>query len=491
MQIARLLDSLDVRSAHGDVRGEVRRVSRDSRDVDAHTAFVAIRGAHFDGHAHLNRLSGAALLVVEDPGGAPEGVPCWVVDDTRVALARIAAALEGHPARSMRVIGVTGTKGKTTITTLIEGALAHAGRTAGRIGTTGSSVGGRPIPSALTTPEAPELQRLLATMRDAGATVVAMEVSSIGLVQRRVEAIPFHFAIFSNLGHDHLDFHGTMEAYRDAKAHLFRELLRDAGGAPRAALCADDPVSTQMGAPADVWTYGFSPAADFRIERCTMASEGMRLTLRTPLGMLELQSPLIGRHNAQNLTAALSALVACGVSAEEACAGLASVASVPGRLEVVANPGGALVVVDYAHTPESLAAILETLREVVKGRLWVVFGCGGDRDVGKRPAMGAIAAHWADEVVVTSDNPRSEDPLAIIAAIVAGIPSGTTASGSVVCSDPDRARAIGLAVSSAKPGDVVLIAGKGHETYQEAQGVRSAFDDREVAREAIRGKHVV
>jgi UDP-N-acetylmuramoyl-L-alanyl-D-glutamate--2,6-diaminopimelate ligase len=482
MLLSDLVSSLVHISVRGPVHAgsrEVRRVSRDSRDVDALTAFVAIRGSHVDGHAFLGRLGLAALLVVEDATMAPFDVPVLVVPDSKVALAQIASLLAGQPARAMRMVGVTGTKGKTTTTTLIEGALTHAGRIAGRIGTTGSSVGGRVIPSALTTPEAPELQALLAEMRDAGATDVAMEVSSIGLAQHRVDGIPFHFAIFTNLGRDHLDFHGTMLEYQRAKARLFEQLLRPSGGAPRAAICSDDPCAAGIGAPSDTWRFGFESGADFRIRSLAMRPQGMQFELQTPFGRVEMRSALVGRHNALNLAGALAACLACELPLDVAVAGLESVHAVAGRLEGIPNDRGLLVVVDYAHTPESLAAVLHTLREVTEGRLWVVFGCGGDRDPGKRPLMGKVASELADAVVVTSDNPRREDPHTILHAIVQGMPRPPAWVGD------DRADAIRWAIGEARAGDAVLIAGKGHETYQEMGSERLPFDDREVARAAL------
>jgi UDP-N-acetylmuramoyl-L-alanyl-D-glutamate--2,6-diaminopimelate ligase len=401
------------------------------------------------------------------------------VPDSKRALALAAAALAGHPGRALRVVGVTGTKGKTTTTSLIEGALAKAGRVAGLIGTTGSRVGGVDVASELTTPESTVLQALLARMRDAGATDVAMEVSSIGLVQRRVDGIPFHVAIFTNLGRDHLDFHGTMEEYARAKSRLFRELLRPPGGFPRAILAADDPASARMDAPADRWTFGFG-AADLRIADLRMDAGGMVFRLETPLGARELRSPLVGRHNALNLAAAAGACLACGLDPDATVAGLGSVSGVPGRLEAVPNDRGLLVVVDYAHTEESLAAVLSALREVTSGKLWCVFGCGGDRDPGKRPRMGATVARLADAAVVTSDNPRSESPRSIVDAILLGMDSPPAHV------EVDRAAAIRWTLAAAKPGDVVLIAGKGHETYQEIAGVKHPFDDRLVAAEALR-----
>ncbi len=480
MRLKELLPLLEPVFVHGDVERSFARVSRDSRAVGPETLFVAIRGGTFDGHDTVPTTR-AAIVVVERPVVAPEGVTVVQVADARRALGWACAAVNGFPSRALRVVGVTGTKGKTTTTLLIDGALAHAGRVAGRIGTIGSAVGGVPIKSDLTTPDAPELQALLATMLERGATDVAMEVSSIGLVQQRVAGIGFHFALFTNLGRDHLDFHGTMDAYAAAKATLFRDLLRDPGGMPRAALNVDDPAHVGMCAPPDSWTYGFAEGASLRIVDFATSAGGMRFALRGA-AEVDLRSPLVGRHNAYNLAAAAAACLACGLTPEQTSEGLASVSGVPGRLEAVPNDRGVLVLVDYAHTPESLEAALEAVREVAKGRVYCVFGCGGDRDPGKRPAMGAVVARAADVVVVTSDNPRTEDPQLILDAIVAGMPRAPARV------DLDRRAAITWAVSEAKPGDVVLIAGKGHETYQEIAGRKTPFDDRLVAREALEAR---
>lgn len=480
MRITELIPHLDAVDVRGDVQRSFVRVTRDSRESGDDTVFVAIRGGRVDGHDLVAGLRAAAVVVDHDVV-APEGTVVIRVPDTRRALAFASAAVQGFPGRAMRVVGVTGTKGKTTTTALIEGALLHAGRIAGRIGTTGTTIAGRALPSRLTTPDAPELQALLATMRDRGATDVAMEVSSIGVVQERVAAIGFHFALFTNLGRDHLDFHGTMDAYAAAKSRLFSDLLRPAGGMPRAALNRDDPAWTTMHPPRDAWTYGFDPLADLRITAFQMSGEGLSFELLTPLGLIAVTSPLVGRHNAYNLAGAAAACLAGGLAPDAIASGLASVAGVPGRLEGVANDRGILVVVDYAHTPESLEAVLVALRDVGKARLWCVFGCGGDRDPGKRPIMGGVAERLADRVVITSDNPRSEPPQAILDAIIAGMASAPAHA------DVDRRAAIHWAIARAEPGDIVLIAGKGHETYQEIAGEKHPFDDRVVAHDALAG----
>jgi len=469
-----------VRSVQGDTDRPVGAVSRDTREVGPGDLFVAIEGATVDGHDLVGDLEVAAV-VVQRPVVCRPGVTRIEVADTKRALALLAAARHGDPSRTLPVVGVTGTNGKTTITTLVDGALVALGHASARIGTAGNALRGEVEPASFTTPEAPQLQALLRRWHDAGASSVAMEVSSIGLAQHRVDGIAFHTVAFTNLTQDHLDFHGTMDAYLAAKARLFSsELLRPAGGWPRAVLCADDPAHRALQAPDDRWTYGFAPDADWHLGAAELGPRGMRLQLRSPEGPLTVDSPMLGRHNAQNLACAAALLRTLDLSLADIAAGLAAVPGVPGRLERVDDPRGErLVVVDYAHSPDALAHALATVRELTEGALWVVFGCGGDRDRGKRPQMGAVAAAQADRVVVTSDNPRSEDPEAILDDIVAGMPAPPFAR------IEDRAEALRAALREAKPGDAVLIAGKGHETTQEVGGVRHPFDDRAQARQAM------
>jgi len=456
-------------------------VTRDTRTLSDDGVFVAVRGASVDGHDLVPLATRASAVVVERPVEAPAGVTVVQVADTRRALAPLAAAAEGWPGRALRVVGVTGTNGKTTITTLVEEALQHLGRRAGRVGTTGVVLNGLSQPATLTTPEAPALQATLATAVRQGVDVVAIEASSIGLVQYRLDAIPMHTAVFTNLSRDHLDFHGDMAAYARAKARLFSDLLRPAGGWPRAVLCADDDTYLQMHAPADRWLYGVGVG-----DVCVTGAEGVgaagvagtTLSLQTPLGRCVMESPLVGRHNVSNLAGALAILLTLDVSLTDAALALSAVRGVAGRFEAVANPGGALLLVDYAHSPDALEHALSAARALCARRLFVVFGCGGDRDRGKRAQMGEVASRLADQVVVTSDNPRSEAPEAIIADVVAGcgVPPALV--------EVDRAVAISWAARSCAKGDVVLVAGKGHETYQEVGGVRAPFDDRAVLRAA-------
>lgn len=479
MQLKLLLGQVEALQVQGRLDPEIDVITRDSRTAGARSIFVAVRGENVDGHRFVPEIS-APVVVVERPVAAPEGVTVIQVADTKLALAQLSAALHGFPARSMPVVGITGTNGKTTVATLVDAALGSLGWCTGRIGTTGNWVGGVEHPTRFTTPEAPELQALLAKMRDAGAQAVAMEVSSHGLAQHRVDGIPFAVGVFTNLTQDHLNFHGTFEAYREAKARLFRELLGPAGAHPRAIVCGDDPAWRQLGVPGDRWRYGLSGDCEVRLTELVQDAGGTRATLQTPDGPLPLRSSLVGPHNALNLAATWAILRCLGVEAGEAIEAVGSVQGVPGRLERIPDPTGRLVVVDFAHSEDALQNVLRGLRPLTRGRLWVVFGCGGDRDPGKRPRMGAVAAELADRVVITSDNPRSEDPMAIIEQIRAGVPQRPG-----IAIEPDRAEAIAIALRQAGPGDTVLVAGKGHETYQEIAGVRHPFDDRQVVRAVL------
>lgn len=480
MRLDRLLTQVDTLSVEGSIDREVSHLSRDSRDVGPSSIFVAIPGQRVDGHDFVPAIA-AGVAVVERDVDVPEGTTRIRVADAKRALAQFAGALNRWPSREVPVVGVTGTNGKTTVTSLVEHALTTIGWSVGRIGTTGNVIAGEVLPTRFTTPEAPDLQALLREMVDRGVRAVAMEVSSIGLAQHRVDGTSFSLAVFTNLTPDHLDFHETFAAYREAKARLFRELLRPPGGGPRALLCADDPAWTAMGAPPDAWTYGFEEGATLRIVESTLTATGTALVLATPTGPVRIESSLIGRFNALNVAATYGILVLLGVPRDEAVRGIQQAEAPPGRLERLADPRGRLVVVDYAHTPDALEQALTTLRPLTSGQLWVVFGCGGDRDVQKRPAMGRIAERHADRVVVTTDNPRSEDPEAIAQDILGGL---ARPGGALV--ELDRAQAIRLALRDAEPGDTVLVAGKGHETYQEVQGERRPFDDREVARTVLR-----
>jgi UDP-N-acetylmuramoyl-L-alanyl-D-glutamate--2,6-diaminopimelate ligase len=466
----------------------VAGLSHDSRAIARDWVFVALPGARFDGHDFVSRLPQAAAVVVQRQVTAPPGVTVITVPDTRRALPWLAAAFHDHPGRRLPMAGATGTNGKTTSTTMAAAALLAAGRVPGLVGTTGHRVGDRELGLAEllgsavghhhTTPEAPTLQALLATMAERGCDCALMEVSSIGLHAHRADGIPFRVAAFTNLTRDHLDYHGDMEAYAQAKERLFHELLAPGGVA---LLNRDDPAWERFRPVGrTVWTFGLE-AGDLRAEAARLTPSGTRALLHTPHGSGELRLPLVGRHNLSNALCAIGMALGLGCPLEEALEGLAGLRPVAGRLEAVANSRGLSVFVDYAHTPDALDSVLACLRELTTGRLITVFGCGGDRDPGKRAPMGLAAWRGSDLAVVTSDNPRSEDPQRIVEQILEGIPSG--AEGLEV--EVDRAAAIRLALAQARPGDLVLIAGKGHETYQELAHGTIDFDDRLVARTVL------
>ncbi|MEW6219186.1 MAG: UDP-N-acetylmuramoyl-L-alanyl-D-glutamate--2,6-diaminopimelate ligase [Thermodesulfobacteriota bacterium] len=504
--LRQLLDGLpyDASPAAGPL--EIAALAADSREVVPGTLFLALPGTHVDGHAFVGQAieRGAAAVVVQAGhgiAGRSWPVPVVRVADSRQAAAAVAAAFWDHPEAALTLVGITGTNGKTTVSFLVESMLRAAGLSPGVIGTVSYRYAGRQEAAPFTTPGPLALFPVLARMRAAGVSHVVMEVSSHALAQERVAGLRFQVAAFTNLTRDHLDFHGDMEAYFAAKARLFTEHLaaggravvalpaRGAGGRPPAAdwsdrllamlrqplRCAiDQPVEVHAAAAGQTW-------------------EGIRARIVTPAGVFDLGSPLVGSYNLANLLVAAGIGVGLGLPLAGIERGLAALAAVPGRLERVPCRAGVQVFVDYAHTPDALASVLGTLRELGPARLVVVFGCGGDRDAGKRPQMGRIAGELADIVLVTSDNPRSEAPEAIMAAIERGLAGSRLARNraELLLSQPGRTgydlvpcrrQAIATAVSLARPGDVVLIAGKGHETYQIIGGSRRQFDDRLQAR---------
>jgi len=479
MRLQDLLARVDCISLSGDLERDISHITQDSREATPQSGFVAVRGAHVDGHRFAAGVS-AGLVVVEREVATPSGAAVAVVADSRVALAQLAAALHGFPSRRLKLVGITGTNGKTTTARLFEAVAAAAGRTAGVIGTAGHRVGGRDVPAAYTTPEAPRWQALLAEMADAGCEWVAAEVSSIGLAARRVDATDFAVAVFTNLSRDHLDYHGDMVAYAAAKARLFGELLPS--GAAVVINVEDPSAADIVGQRPDTRrvTYGIS-GGDVTARGLRLTAAGSSGVLVTPAGEAPFSLKLIGRYNVLNALAAAGAAFALGASPADIAAGLTGVQRVEGRLEGVDGGDGVTVLVDYAHSDDALRVALGALREVCDGELIVVFGCGGDRDRGKRPLMARAATEGADRVFATSDNPRSEDPLAILDDMKAGL-------GPDAVIEPDRAEAIRRAVAGAAPGDVVLIAGKGHEQYQEIAGVRHPFDDRRVAAAALEAR---
>ncbi len=480
---------LGTSETRGTLRGEWDRVRYDSREVNPRDLFVAVSGLKQDGHAFVEAAArrGALAAVVERfvPGA---DLPQIRVPDARRALAILAGEETGHPSRELVLAGVTGTNGKTTTAHLIRAVFEEAGMKAGFIGTVGYEFGGHVEPAPHTTPEAPDLMRMLRDWRARGATAVAMEVSSHALALERTYGLAFDVGVFTNLTQDHLDFHGTLESYRDAKARLFRSETRgDRTKRFTGAVNVDDPVGGWIKERADgpVLGFGTRPEADVRAEGVEVRPDGTSFRIREPMKgeVTPVSLRLRGAFNAMNGLAAFAAGRALGIPRASIVAGLEKVASVPGRLEPVDEGQRFQVLVDYAHTPDALQRALEAVRAFKPARVLCVFGCGGDRDKGKRPLMGAVAARLADRVILTSDNPRSEDPESILRAIEGGV-RGTTNVSTI----PDRTKAINAAIDACAPGDALLIAGKGHETYQIIGSKTLPFDDREVAREALRRK---
>jgi UDP-N-acetylmuramoyl-L-alanyl-D-glutamate--2,6-diaminopimelate ligase len=486
---ALLLDALPVKTVLGPLPAAVTGVAHDSRAVGPGNVFVAVAGLRQDGRRFISDAvaRGAGAVVCEGDDPLPEAatgrvlVPC-----ARTALALMADAYFAHPSRRMAVVGITGTNGKTTTSYLVEALLKARGGRTGVIGTIEYRIGDHTEAAGHTTPEAVELQSLLARMVAAGVSGVAMEVSSHALALHRVDGTEFDVAVFTNLTQDHLDLHGTMEEYRRAKARLFGLLAASRKAAPAAVINADDPAGPSLveGRGLRTLTFGLG-RADVRPEHFTSSAAGIEMGVRTPSGRLRVTSALVGEHNVMNLLGAVGVGLALGLDGPTIERALAGVGAVPGRFERVEAGQPFLVAVDYAHTPDALERVLHTARKLVApgARLGVVFGCGGDRDRGKRPIMGEIAARLADRVWVTSDNPRSERPEAIIDDILQGVRRAARAPDLTALAD--RRAAIGAAIAWAGRGDVVMIAGKGHETYQIIGGQVLAFDDRAEARAAL------
>jgi UDP-N-acetylmuramoyl-L-alanyl-D-glutamate--2,6-diaminopimelate ligase len=467
----------------------LRAITADSRAVVAGGAFAAFRGARVDGRDYIGDAiaNGASAVLWDDDRFAWK--PEWTVAnapvrDLRNALGDIADFIYGSPSEALEVIGVTGTNGKTSCAHWIAALLDRPGRRAALMGTLGNGFVGALDASPNTTPDAARLQATLAGLRDAGAACVAMEVSSHGLDQGRVNGVRFAVALFTNLTRDHLDYHGSMAAYGAAKAKLFAW-----PGLRAAVVNVDDAfgqrIADDVRARGDVEliTYG-RIAGDVHASAATTGEGGIALEVATPKGGGTVRTALVGEFNVMNLLGTLGVVLAAGMPLDEALAGMARLAPPPGRMQRLGGHGRPTVVVDYAHTPDALEKALEALRPVVVegGGLVAVFGAGGDRDPGKRTEMGAVAARLADRVVVTNDNPRGEDPQAIANAIARGVLEAGSRRYAI---ELDRAKAIRAAIAAADVGDVVLVAGKGHEAYQEANGVRSPFDDVEIASGAL------
>jgi UDP-N-acetylmuramoyl-L-alanyl-D-glutamate--2,6-diaminopimelate ligase len=489
-----LISTLAVVQRTGIGNPDIAGIAYDSRRVAPGCLFVCIRGGKFDGNDFIQTAieNGACAILSDQPNSAFPQVPTAVVPSVREAMPALANRFFDHPSRRLKVVGITGTKGKTTTTYLIESIVRAAGLGAGVIGTMGTRINGVAIPGDRTTPESIDLQELFSRMVHQGVSAVAMEVSSHSLVARRPEGTEFDIGIFTNLTRDHLDFHADMEDYLQTKMRLFTEYPKSSTKPFAAIVNIDDPAGVRVAelSLGRVVTTGIHSEADITATNILASARGVSFDVHAPGADFHVDLALGGHFNVYNSLAAIGAGLALGLSAGIIKAGLESVSSVAGRFESVDCGQDFSVLVDYAHTPDSLENVLTSARELTDKRLIVVFGCGGDRDRGKRPLMGGIGARMADVCIVTSDNPRSEDPGVIIDEILQGthgdssMPKEEIAEVEAIA---DRREAIEHALKIAKPGDIVVIAGKGHETYQIFRNETIHFDDREVVRELLAG----
>ncbi len=496
MQLQELIEDTSIRTFAGQLDLEISNIHYDSRKIESRDLFVAMKGHAQDGHDFIGDAAsrGAAAILSELP---PEmtmkrlnrknnQIPVLIqVADSRKALSQLAATFYGYPFRSMNLIGITGTNGKTTTSYLLESILTASGRKPGVIGTINHRFADLQHKSSVTTPESLDLMKILREMADQSATHAIMEVSSHALDQGRVNGCPFRIVLFTNISRDHLDYHRSMDDYFKAKSRLFTNFVAD--GPPKTACAvinADDPRGRDLMALTSVrtLTYGLKQSCDVTAEDVHISRKGLRATLiSVTRGRIQIQSPLIGNFDIYNVMAASSAAMALGIDLETIASGIKNLKGVPGRMELVPNDRSLAIVVDYAHTPDALEKALGAAKEITKGRVLIVFGCGGDRDRGKRREMGRVAGRGSHKVFITSDNPRSEDPSAIADEIEKGVISSGQRDYVV---ELERAKAIKMAVKTALEDDLILIAGKGHEDYQIIGNTIRKFDDRVVAARA-------
>ena len=484
--LASLLNLLPEVKILGSAEKIITDITADSRTVQAGSLFIALRGATVDGHKFLPMAAAkgaVAALVEEVPQEPPEGVTLLVVPDTRAAMELITPYFYDYPGKRLRMVGVTGTNGKTTTTNIIRLILRKAGHKVGLIGTINIMIEDEETVSHNTTPDVVDLQKTLYAMVLAGCDYCVMEVSSHALALKRVAGIEYDCAVLTNITQDHLDFHKTMENYRDAKSLLFEHLTDGNKTNKNAVFNMDDPSSAVIKArtKARAWTYGKGEENDIHPLHFTVAPKHMQLALATPVGEMDLELKITGEFNVYNVMSAVGAMLAEGISKETIVAVLDGFDGVPGRFQLVEAGQPYTVIVDYAHTPDGLENVLHTARSITRGKLWVVFGCGGDRDNKKRPIMGGLALELADKVVVTSDNPRTEDPERIIDEIFTALQN--VPEDKEVFRLSDRREAINFALAHAAAEDVILIAGKGHENYQILKDRTIHFDDKEVVLE--------
>ncbi|OGP95152.1 MAG: UDP-N-acetylmuramoyl-L-alanyl-D-glutamate--2,6-diaminopimelate ligase [Deltaproteobacteria bacterium RBG_16_54_18] len=489
MRLAVLIRSLEAREVRGTMDLDIRDITYHSHLVKEGDLFVAIKGEKRDGHhfIHESITRGARAVVVEELPVAVPDIPLVVVQDSRKALALISAAFFAHPSREMTLVGITGTSGKTTTSYLIESIMKAAGKTVGVIGTINYRLNGRERPAPTTTPQSYDLQQLLREMVTEGIANAVMEVSSHALDQERVRGCHFDAAVFTNISPEHLDYHEDMDTYFAAKKRLFCEILPESEKAPWAIFNIDDPLVKDLPgelASRRILTYGLDQG-DVRVRQSNLSLKGTRAILATPSGTLAIETPLIGEYNLSNIMAATAVGIALDIPAEAIRHGIKDLSLVPGRMEQVGG-GRPWVLVDYAHKPEALEKSLQEIKRLTRKRVLVVFGCGGDRDRSKRAPMGRIGVLWSDLAIITSDNPRTEDPLQIIAEIERGAKEVSPPRDYLVI--PDRKEAIKKAIALAGDEDCVLITGKGHEDYQIIGEQRFPFDDRQEARSALEAR---
>jgi len=493
MRLKELTEGVDYLPLAGELEQEIGSIHYDSRQVRRGSLFVAIRGLARDGHDYIPQaIEAGAVAVVAESGRIPFPLPSQLtllqVPDSRLALAQISANFYHHPSRRLRLIGVTGTNGKTTTTYLIESIFSQAGHRVGVIGTISYRFAGQEVVAERTTPESLDLQRILWEMAEQGIDPVVMEVSSHSLELGRVAGCEFDLAIFTNLTHDHLDFHGDLNRYLRAKLRLFSSLGRtqEKVTRKRALINMDDPLAQQVlqSTSVEAWGYGLVEDGQIRASHLEWSRTGMWMQIETPQGPLKVQSHLMGEHNVYNILAAVGAGLWGGIPPSEIEEGIGKLHRVPGRWERVEAGQGFIVVVDYAHTADALERVLKAARSMCEGRVIAVFGCGGDRDRTKRPLMGEVAAKYSDYFIITSDNPRSEDPWSIISEIEQGVERAYPGKGKYD-KIMDRREAISKAIEIAQEKDLVIVAGKGHESCQILRDRSIPFDDREVATACI------
>lgn len=497
MKLSELIEGIELKNAKGHLDTEITGVTCDSRNVTQGTLFVAFKGLKTDGHLYIKDAvakGAAAIMTMPCMGGDSDdatqmslSIPLLIAQDSREAISKVALNYYGNPSRDIRLIGVTGTNGKTTTSYLVRSILENSGSGVGLIGTVAYSNGSNAMPAGYTTPEAMEFQGLLRDMVNKGCSFAVAEISSHALSLKRVSGTNFDTVVFTNLTQDHLDFHSDMEDYFQAKALLF-----SSPPAPgRAVINIDDPYGRRLPGltSCPVYSYGVNSKADIAGKDINLTMDGVSFNAITPAGHFPIKSRLVGIYNVYNILAAIGVALSYNIPSEKILAGISSLTSVPGRFERIDSGLGFGIVVDYAHTENALRLLLEAASGFTPQRIITVFGCGGDRDRGKRPLMGKAAIELSDYVIVTSDNPRTEDPQKIIEDIESGIRDAMNsnkrkASGYKII--PDRRSAIEEAINLAEKGDLVVIAGKGHECYQITGSDKSHFDDREEAREAVR-----